>query len=780
MNSSSLLSSPRLAPDLLSTSTNAATDRFSGFPAGMTARSNEAYAANGAARLTPARRFRLWFRLKAVIRICIPDWYATNRQSRSPESRRVWYTPDNSEGIARSITYLMPPGTETSMAMPVFGFDSQVAFAVAACWTDPLYTYPAGAMQFVETITGSLLASVMKEKLYQVERAQLNFAAAASHELRTPLHQTYAAAALLRDSLRAAMGEPSFEENLDPSTDSAQTSPRCPPPTPVALEIIETNGLAFGHILENIIDTLDIGRMSERLDGNGDLQPSVPANVLEGIIKDAFDLETKSRSVAVAEGLEDVEIILEVSPRVGGRWLATDDAPPLASALGKIIHNACKFTDKGYVHVTIQDASPDAVLPAGYDNSIKMSTVMINIKDSGRGIFEALRPFSKADPLMPGTGLGLRLAPRMIEILGGKLAISSIPGKGTLVHVEIPFHLLNEDNELDQEGLDDNADGPPQPRSPVRQDGINLAGFDSAGPGVRRVGRSLLRQHKLLFCRVVDNIRFASLIVLHKGSLTDEELARLASSPRPNVEIIYLASPPSHRASPRLAASAPSAAASAAECLSRIPTTRLFRPLRRSVVRRIKQPSGRPPPPHENYVSPVVGGESARWDDNAARRGSVFGPTDEGEELVPSPLHGLRLHISDDNDHDHLTSPEWTSHELTSGPPPTRSHSGAGPHKSSKLRRRDRTPRPDLREGASDPLSAVGTVGRNEDARPDMKDHRSEMVADGGKGADPGPLRVLVVEDNPVNRKILTTTLERAGKFRKFGSECSMMLTLAS
>lgn len=53
----------------------------------------------------------------------------------------------------------MPKGTETSLAMPVFGFDGQVAFAVVACWTDPLYTYPAGALQFVETIAGSLLAS---------------------------------------------------------------------------------------------------------------------------------------------------------------------------------------------------------------------------------------------------------------------------------------------------------------------------------------------------------------------------------------------------------------------------------------------------------------------------------------------------------------------------------------------------------------------------------------------------------------------------------------------
>ena len=54
-------------------------------------------------------------------------------------------------------------------------------------------------------------------------------------------------------------------------------------------------------------------------------------------------------------------------------------------ALSKIIHNAVKFTDKGYIHITVQDVSREAVLPAGYDNSIKMSTVSIDIKDSGCG-----------------------------------------------------------------------------------------------------------------------------------------------------------------------------------------------------------------------------------------------------------------------------------------------------------------------------------------------------------------------------------------------------------
>lgn len=54
-------------------------------------------------------------------------------------------------------------------------------------------------------------------------------------------------------------------------------------------------------------------------------------------------------------------------------------------AIGKIVHNACKFTDKGYVQVTVQDVSRDVVLPAGYDNSIRTSIISIDIKDSGKG-----------------------------------------------------------------------------------------------------------------------------------------------------------------------------------------------------------------------------------------------------------------------------------------------------------------------------------------------------------------------------------------------------------
>jgi hypothetical protein len=84
-----------------------------------------------------------------------------------------------------------------------------------------------------------------------------------------------------------------------------------------------------------------------------------------------------------------------LEPAGGGR------SADVSSALGKIIHNACKFTDSGYVHITVQDDSRVAVLPAGYNNSIKLSTIMIDIKDSGRGSGSYASPLPVAPMRLP-------------------------------------------------------------------------------------------------------------------------------------------------------------------------------------------------------------------------------------------------------------------------------------------------------------------------------------------------------------------------------------------
>jgi hypothetical protein len=53
--------------------------------------------------------------------------------------------------------------------------------------------------------------------------------------------------------------------------------------------------------------------------------------------------------------------------------------------LGKIIHDACKFTTEGYLHIMAQHVSRDVVLPAFYDNPIRTSIVAIDVKDTGIG-----------------------------------------------------------------------------------------------------------------------------------------------------------------------------------------------------------------------------------------------------------------------------------------------------------------------------------------------------------------------------------------------------------
>lgn len=242
---------------------------------------------------------------------------------------------------------------------------------------------------------------------------------------------------------------------------------------------------------------------------------------------------------------------------------------------------------------------------------------------------QVLQPFTGTDSFTPGSGLGLRLAQRMVELLGGKLAIASTPGKGTLVHVEVPLQLFNEDNESDQDELYERKQGE-QPTSDrgsgsvdpdtedragkIRQDGIYLVGFDSDS-ALKRVGKSVLRQLKMNFCRVVPDIQYAGLIVAPRTT-HQQALIRLASQARRGVEIILidertrsmdrdhrLPSPVNSSLSPESSMEAVSS-----EDWDGISVRHVSRPIRPSVMAEIMRPVRVPPEDPEQYISPVVGG----------------------------------------------------------------------------------------------------------------------------------------------------------------------------
>ena len=181
----------------------------------------------------------------------------------------------------------------------------------------------------------------------------------------------------------------------------------------------------------------------------GDIRDS--GRYLLALINDLLDLsaieagklELSKTPVAVADVAADALHTIDLTARRGRVTLSADIAPglpPLAvdprrlkQMLLNLLSNAIKFTPTGG-QVTLH-----ARVDGGH--------VRLDIVDTGPGMTEAeiakaLTPFSHTDNPMirraGGSGLGLPLTRRLIELHGGTLAIASRPGQGTTVTVRLP------------------------------------------------------------------------------------------------------------------------------------------------------------------------------------------------------------------------------------------------------------------------------------------------------------------------------------------------------
>ena len=106
------------------------------------------------------------------------------------------------------------------------------------------------------------------------------------------------------------------------------------------------------------------------------------------------------------------------------------DEKGLEKALAQIVDNAIKYTEKGFVTITAFYAE-------------ETDTDVIEVKDNGPGISPDKQKYL-FEPDLPkdihneGTGIGLKLAKKYIEMMKGNLLLKSVPGKGTTVTIHIP------------------------------------------------------------------------------------------------------------------------------------------------------------------------------------------------------------------------------------------------------------------------------------------------------------------------------------------------------
>lgn len=236
-----------------------------------------------------------------------------------------------------------------------------------------------------------------KESAEAASRAKSTFLANMSHELRTPMNGVLGMIELARQRMADETGRAQL--------DKART--------------------AALHLLRILNDVLDLSRIeAERL--TIETAPFQPAAIVEHVTG-------LLASQAEAKGLQ----LRSELDAATSRLTLLGDALRIEQVLLNLVGNAIKFTERGSVTVRMRSepATDDAVrlYCEVVDTGIGMDA------ETSRRVFA---PFEQADSSMTrrygGTGLGLAVSKRLIELMQGNIGVDSAPGRGSRFWFEIP------------------------------------------------------------------------------------------------------------------------------------------------------------------------------------------------------------------------------------------------------------------------------------------------------------------------------------------------------
>ena len=249
-----------------------------------------------------------------------------------------------------------------------------------------------------------------KEAALEANEAKSMFLANMSHEIRTPLNGIVGFTELLKDT---GLNEEQME----------------------FVEIIEKSSENLLEIINNILDLSKIE--SNKLE-------------IEDIVFNPIEeFESAVEVYAVRASEKNIDLGCFIDPRLEAPLKG--DPTKLKEVIINLLSNAVKFTSSGgAINVDIREVESQQ---EGFRR------VKFEVQDSGIGvtseqkarIFEA---FSQADTSITrkygGTGLGLTISSRFIELMGGQLDLHSEPGEGTTFFFTIDFEEVESDIETSE------------------------------------------------------------------------------------------------------------------------------------------------------------------------------------------------------------------------------------------------------------------------------------------------------------------------------------------
>jgi signal transduction histidine kinase len=277
----------------------------------------------------------------------------------------------------------------SSVILPLHARGTVIGALTLATTRGGLTPYDDADLPLFEELARRAALAVDNARLYraavEASRSKSNFLATMSHELRTPLNAIVG----FTDLIQAGVGGPVSE---------------------VQRQHLERVKLSARHLTVVIEDILSFSRLEA-----GSERVRIADTDVVTVIDEALAMV---RSALEEKGLE----LTVAADRI--RPLHTD-AARLRQILLNLLGNAIKFTDGGGITVRAREVADG---------------VAIEVEDTGVGIppehlDRVFEPFWQVDQgatrTVGGTGLGLAVTRRLVELLGGTITVASTPGRGS-------------------------------------------------------------------------------------------------------------------------------------------------------------------------------------------------------------------------------------------------------------------------------------------------------------------------------------------------------------